>query len=161
MKNFIGKITAALAMAVLAVVSFGAAPVSASTVYNCPDDQVCLFDGTNYGTYSWWHNSFTAINGSDEPGASPAGCVNLSDDGTFAWGYMNNAASSIIVNASSDYAQNTWKVKFWMNGNCTGTPVPYVRVASGLSLDPNLTDGGFGSSINWSNAVTSISVSVG
>lgn len=154
---------AALAFVALLAVFFAVpgAPAQASEVYNCPEGDVCLFDGTNYGTYSTWTNTLTAINWSSSGGAS--GCVNLVNiPGEIAWGYMNNAASSLIVNP---YPQQTsFVVGFHMNLNCTGTPTLRVHTGLGLYLDPDLRNGApaagpyGGVSSNISNAITSISV---
>lgn len=150
MKNFIGKITAALAVAVFAVVGFGAAPAQASTVYGCPDNYVCVYDGTNYGTWHWGRQSLANLEAD--------GCLSVDmwvDMG--GSGDFNNTVSSIIVNATGYSGSSTFKkIHFYMNAGCTGTPVPYVYLNDGLTLDADLSNGAFGVGTNWSNALTSI-----
>ncbi len=155
------------ALAFAAAVFFGlgvmAAPAQASTVFNCEDGRICLYDGTGYGMYSTWRNSLSAVHNSNDGAAN---CVNLTNDpGGLQWGYMNNAASSLIVNPYPE--TQAWVVGFHMNLNCQGTPTLKHHTSGGLYLDSDLRNGAPSNyssgnvTSNISNAITSISVRFG
>lgn len=150
------RITAVAAVTTLALIGI-ATPASASTVYGCPDGYICVYDGTNYGTWHWGRQSIENVRtwpSSAGTGCAPVdGWVDMGGSGDF-----NNTVSSIVVNPSGTTGT---RVNFWMNANCTGTPIPYSYFSGGLDLDPDLSNGGFGVGSNWSNAVTSISVGTG
>lgn len=146
----IRKTIAAVALAVLGL-TLAATPAQASTVYGCRDNYICLYDGTAYGTWHWGQQSLANLQAD--------GCMSVDE-----WvdmggsGDFNNTVSSIVVNASG-WSSSTkfYKIHFWMNAGCTGTPVPYLYLNGGLDLDPDLSNGGFEVGTNWSNALTSIS----
>lgn len=123
-------------------------PLSGGTVFNCQNNWVCIFDGTNYGTFHWAHSDIDLLMGT---------CQNVAFMTTLGTGgSMNNGTSSVIVNPDSKFSGSSANVTFWPNDGCAGTPRPYHVFGDGLGLDPDLTNGGFHIASNWSNTLTSI-----
>lgn len=144
---------AAIAAGIIAV-GVLASPANASTIFNCADNQVCMFDGTNYGTYHWGRINFSSLLADSDH------CINLVDVTPLGTdiGDLNNTVSSVIVNPDSSYQNTAYVVSFWPNGNCVGTPVPWHQFTDGGGFDPDLTNGGYHVSANWSNSLSSVSI---
>jgi hypothetical protein len=117
------KLRALLASVVVVVLGlFGVltpgSPAQANTIHNCNDawdhiylqGVVCMFDGTNYGTYQWhvynirWLEDY---------------CENLP-------GNMKNVISSMAINPTTTGTSTLYGyyIRFWPNDNCVGTPSP-------------------------------------
>ena len=135
-----------MALAILAAVLVGAfastPPASATPRFNCYDSYICFYDGTLFGTWSWTQYNITIqINN---------GCENIPSP----W---NNAISSFIYNPT-DYQHTSldgYYLRFYMNANCTGTPVP-IYAGDTENEDGDLTTTNWG---NVSNAITSFEIS--
>jgi len=118
-------------------------PVQAAPIANCDDGRLCLYDGTNYGTYNWTQYDISWI------ATWPNGCLNLPS------GYNNNI-SSFILNPTENQKNTTmssYYVRMHMNANCAGYPTPIGEMTEWT--EPNLTVTDWG---NVSNAITSISI---
>jgi len=135
----------------LLVASFTASsPAQANTIHGCADSasysgygMVCVFDGTDYGTY-WW-TQFDMIWIAEQSN----GCYTLPSS-------QINRISSIVVNPTTygETAMDSFTVKLWPNDGCVGTPVPWYWADVEYS-DPDLRTTSWG---NVSNVANSISV---
>lgn len=152
MRDRIMRALAAIIVAVAGAVAV-AAPAHANSIYGCTDNTgpsglgaVCIYDGTEFGTYWWQIFDLGSIAQYDDQ------CLQLNAQSI-------NRDSSLVVNPSTlgGQALNGWTVKFWPNDNCTGTPVMWHWADTEFwDNDTRTTPWG-----NRSNTTNSISVRIG
>lgn len=138
-------------LATAALLSLGvASPAKANQIANCDDSVgwtgkgvICLYDGTNFGTYHWTTFDLGYIQNQAND------CLQLSSD-------FINVISSFVINptpaASGTLA--SYYVDFWPNNNCTGTPVPHYSAWQEHS-NSDMRTSAWG---NISNVLNSVSV---
>lgn len=117
------RFLAALAVSLLAVVGFAAAPAQASTVYGCADNRLCIYRWTNFNTAGGhWDVSPLTINGATNQ------CIDLAykvypNDQSVA----DNSGSIIMNGVLAGYPNAYIDLYDWPN--CNGANGNIVRVA--------------------------------